>query len=66
MSDSAQLLDRFGLIPEADLAALLGIGIRTLRNRGSDLPAYVKTKQGRLYREESVREYLEKKTRGQS
>ena len=43
MSDSTQLLERFGLIPEEDLAKLLGVTVRTLQNRPrSNLPAFVK------------------------
>lgn len=60
MSDQSQLLDRFGLIPEEELAKLLGVTVRTLQNRPrSNLPAFVKAGRRRLYKEESVRAYLE-------
>lgn len=60
MSDQTQLLERFGLIPEEDFAKLLGVSVRTLQNRPrSNLPAFVKAGRRRLYKEESVRAYLE-------
>ena len=63
MSDAAHLLKRFGLITEEDLAALLGLTVRSLRNRRSaDLPAFVKAGRRRLYKEDSVREYLAART----
>jgi hypothetical protein len=60
MSDAMQLLERFGLIPEEDLAKLLGVTVRTLQNRPrTNLPAFVKAGRRRLYKEDSVRAYLE-------
>lgn len=59
--DSKTLLERFGLIPEEDFAALLGISVKSLKNRSRfHLPAYVKIGRRRLYVEESVREFLKK------
>ena len=59
MTEPKHLLERFGLITEEDLAALLGLTVRSLRNRRSaDLPAFVKAGRRRLYKEDSVREYL--------
>ena len=55
----ATLMERLGLIPEEELAALLGVSVRTLKNRpSSNLPTYVKAGRRRLYEEASVREYL--------
>lgn len=54
-----KLMERLGLIPEEDLAAMLGVTVKTLKNRPrSDLPEYVKAGRRRLFVEESVREYL--------
>lgn len=53
------LLQRLGYIPEDELANLLGISVRTLKNRPlSNQPAYVKAGRRRLYEEASVREFL--------
>ena len=63
MSDATHLLERFGLITEEDLAALLGCSVKTLRNRArAELPAFVKAGRRRLYKEESVREFINRKT----
>jgi hypothetical protein len=63
MTDAVNLLERFGLITEEDLAALLGCSVKTLKNRSrSQLPAFVKAGRRRLFREESVRAYLEART----
>ena len=60
MSDSVNLLERFGLITEDDLAQLLGVSVKTLKNRSRyDLPDFVKSGRKRLFKEESVREYLD-------
>jgi predicted DNA-binding transcriptional regulator AlpA len=54
-----QLLERFGLITEHDLAAMLGVTRGTLKNRArSELPEFVKVGRARLFKEASVREYL--------
>lgn len=63
MTEPKHLLERFNLITEEDLAALLGLTVRSLRNRRSaDLPAFVKAGRRRLYKEDSVREYLAART----
>lgn len=63
MTDSTDLLNRFGLITEDDFAKMLGISVRTLKNRGrAELPDFVKAGRRRLFVEESVRDYLKRKT----
>jgi DNA-binding Lrp family transcriptional regulator len=48
MTEAINLLERFGLITEEDLAALLGISVPTLKNRlRSDLPDFVKAGRSR-------------------
>lgn len=60
MATNAQLLKHFGLVAEEDVAKLLGVSVKTLKNRRrEDLPAFVKAGRRRLYKEESVRAYLE-------
>ena len=54
-----ELLDRFGLVTEESLAKLLGVTVKTLKNRGrEDLPRFVKKGHRRLFVEASVKEYL--------
>jgi hypothetical protein len=58
-----ELLDRFGLMPEQELATLLGVSVKTLKNRrAADLPAFTKSGRRRLFWEKSVREYLERRS----
>ena len=58
-----ELMDRFGLMPEEELATLLGITVKTLKNRRhADLPAFVKAGRRRLFRAESVQAYLDART----
>lgn len=59
-----ELLERFDLIEEAALADLLGLTVKTLRNRPrQDLPSFVLVSRGRrLYRVDSVRRFLEART----
>lgn len=60
MTDEAELLQRFGLMTEEDLAKLLGVTVRTLQNRPrSNLPAFVKAGRRRLYKVDAVTAYLE-------
>jgi hypothetical protein len=60
MSDNVDLLNRFGLVAEEDVARLLGVSVKTLKNRSRyDLPDFVKSGRKRLFKEESVRQYLE-------
>lgn len=62
------LLERFGLMVEEDLAAILGVSVKTLKNRRRDeLPDFVKAGRRRLFVEESVRDYLDAhRVRGRS
>lgn len=54
------LLERFGLMAEEDFAAILGVSVKTLKNRGRDeLPDFVKAGRRRLFVEESVRDFLD-------
>lgn len=54
------LLERFGLITEPDLAALLGVTVKTLKNRRrDDLPTFTKSGRQRLFYEDSVKAYLD-------
>lgn len=56
-------LKEFGLVPEEDFAAMLGVGLKTLKNRPRDqLPEFVKIGHRRLFRAESVRAYLDRQT----
>jgi hypothetical protein len=59
-TEGVDLLERFGLITEEDLAALLGMTVKSLKNRPrSDLPEFVKAGRRRLFKEASVRAHLE-------
>lgn len=63
MSENTEILKRFGLITEEDLAALLGITVPSLRNRPRDnLPAFTKVGRRRLFKDDAVRAYLEART----
>lgn len=58
-ADPSELLDRFGLITEEHVAALIGISVQGLRNRPrSKLSEFVKTGRRKLFKEASVRELL--------
>lgn len=58
------VLQRFGLVSEADLADLLGMTVESLRHRRIDqLPAFFKSGRRRLFREEAVREFIERNTK---
>jgi predicted nucleotidyltransferase len=61
------LLERFGLMAEEDLAAILGVSVKTLKNRRrEELPDFVKAGRRRLFVEESVRDFLDAhRVRGQ-
>ena len=57
------LLKEFGLITEEDLASLLGIAMSSLKNRPrSELPEFAKVGRRRLFKEASVRDYIEAMT----
>lgn len=54
-----ELLDHFDVITEEQLATVLGVKVKTLKNRATDdLPAFKKVGRRRLFDGESVREYL--------
>lgn len=56
-------LKEFGLVPEEDFAAMLGVSVKTLKNRArSDLPDFAKVGHRRLFKADSVREYIERHT----
>ena len=56
-------LDKFGLVPEEDFAAMLGVSVKTLKNRPRDqLPEFSKVGHRRLFKADSVREYFERTT----
>ena len=60
----SETLKRFGLVSEQEVAALLGITIDSLRNRPLDrLPAFFKQGRRRLFKEDAVREFIERNTR---
>ena len=62
--DDSSTLQRFGLVSEQDVAALLGITVESLRNRPLDrMPAFFKSGRRRLFREEAVREFIERNTK---
>lgn len=64
MKQPKNLMERLGLIPEEDFAALLGVSVKTLKNRPRcDLPDFVKAGRRRLFKEASVREYLDARTK---
>lgn len=53
------LLKHFDKVTEEQLAALLGVKVKTLKNRPrADLPAFKKVGHRRLFDGESVREFL--------
>lgn len=55
----SDVLKRFGLIAERDVASLLGITVESLRHRPLDrLPAFFKDGRRRLFKEEAVRDFL--------
>jgi hypothetical protein len=54
-----EMLEEFGLLSDEDLAALLGIGVKSLHHRPRDqLPESVKVGRRRYFKEASVREWL--------
>lgn len=55
MNENPEILKRFGLITEEDLASLLGITVPSLRNRARDnLPAFTKVGRRRLFKDDAV------------
>jgi phage terminase Nu1 subunit (DNA packaging protein) len=58
--DEQKLLDHFDLVTEEQLATILGISVRTLKNRPhAGLPRFTKRGRRRLFQGESVREWLQ-------
>jgi hypothetical protein len=54
-----EMLEQFGLLADEDLAALLGLTVKSLQNRPRDrLPEIVKVGRRRFFKEASVREWL--------
>lgn len=57
-------LQAFDLVPEEDFATMLGVSVKTLKNRPRDqLPAFTKMGHRRLFRGESVRAMIERNTK---
>jgi hypothetical protein len=60
---SRELLEKFGLVSEEDVAAMIGVTVKTLKNRPlAQLPEFTKVGRRRLYKADSVREYLDRNT----
>jgi hypothetical protein len=60
----SETLQRFGLVSEQEVAALLGITVESLRNRPLEqLPAFFKSGRRKLFREEAVKEFIERHTK---
>lgn len=61
--NESDTLQRFGLVSEQDVAILLGVTVESLRNRPLDrMPAFFKSGRRRLFREEAVREFIDRNT----
>ena len=57
--DRERLLAEFDMITEQDLATLLRVDVKTLRNRSrSELPTFSKVGRERLFHKEAVKTYL--------
>lgn len=60
MSD---VLKRMGYLSEGELAELLGVSIKTLKNRPrAQLPPFAKAGHRRIFREADVLDFLQAKT----
>ena len=58
--DRQRLLDEFGIVTEADVARLLNIDVKTLRNRPlSQKPKFTKIGAKRVTTRQWVRDYLD-------
>lgn len=58
-----EMLKDFGLVAEEDFAAMLGVEVKTLKNRPIDqLPEFTKVGTRRLFKADSVRAYFERHT----
>lgn len=63
MKKEPDVLQRFGLVSEQDVAALLGMTVESLRNRPLEqLPAFFKSGRRRLFKEDAVREFIDRHT----
>ena len=63
MTEPKHLLERFNLITEDDLASLLGVSVKTLKNRPHrDLPSFVTAGRKRLFKADAVEDYLKART----
>lgn len=59
------LLEQFGVMTEEHLASLLGVEVKTLKNRSEkDLPPFSKTGGKRLFFKEDVLAYLRRGRNG--
>ena len=61
MTSESDLLKAFDVVTEEQLATLLGVGVKAIKNRPADrLPAFKRdgTRGRRLFSGESVREFL--------
>ena len=57
----AYYLEAFDLLPEEDFAAMLGVTVKTLKNRPrAQLPEFVKVGHRRLFKKASVKEFLDR------
>lgn len=57
-------LKQFDLVPEEAFAEMLGVSVKTLKNRPRDqLPAFTKMGHRRLFRGESVRAMIDRNTK---
>ena len=51
---------KFGLVPDEDFAAMIGVKVQSLKNRPkTNLPSYVRAGRRWLFNADSVRAYLE-------
>jgi len=63
MSERTEVLEKLGYMTEDDLAGVLGVTVKTLKNRARvNLPPYVKAGHRWLFKTEAVKEYLEART----
>ena len=54
-------LKEFGYVPQEDFAAMLGISVKSLKDKPrSELPDFAKVGHRWLFKADSVREYLER------
>jgi hypothetical protein len=59
-----ELLETFNLVSEGDLATLLGVSVKTLRNRALvDLPEFTTAGRERLFYKQSVTLFLRNKVK---